>query len=298
MQEFYIQILKYEPVYLQKYSNGFHTKRLKCESIQEIAQAHAKGYNHRKIGINEVVWDIDCHESNVSNQIWQRISTNLDKDSINHSVWFTSRTYHIHALFEGLQKYCQEDRKLIKLLILKEYAKEDMVWCDKNMANEKMNIRDFNSIHELTGKPKVLEWHSIGLKPILNPLKASILNDFSQKVSLYPQAPKSLNLGLNEALEPKLAEALSQFLQFAQNTPFPKSGMGKNNLYFKNIAIAVYRLGYDMQQARQIFKNVAMQCKPHKAENMQNWMIWCKTQKHEINVNWKEVRGFYENIQR
>jgi len=31
MQEFYIQILKYEPVYLQKYSNGFHTKRLKCE---------------------------------------------------------------------------------------------------------------------------------------------------------------------------------------------------------------------------------------------------------------------------
>jgi len=42
--------------------------------MQEIAQAHLKGYNHRKIGINEVIWDIDCHEPALSNQIWQRIS--------------------------------------------------------------------------------------------------------------------------------------------------------------------------------------------------------------------------------
>jgi len=158
MYEFYSQILKLEPIWLQKYSNGFHTKRLKCEDIQDITQAHIKGYNHRKIGINEVVWDIDCNEPTISYQIWQRISTNLDKDNINHSVWNTSRTYHIHALFEGLQKYCQDDRKQIKLLILKEYAKEDMVWCDKSRVNENHCIRDFNSIHEVTGKPKVLEW--------------------------------------------------------------------------------------------------------------------------------------------
>ena len=158
MNKFYDELLKLEFIWLQKYQNGFHTKRLKCESIQEITQAHLKGYNHRKLGINEVVWDIDCHEPTISYQIWQRISTNLDKDNIYHSVWNTSRTYHIHALFDGLQKYCQEDRKIIKFLILKEYAKSDMVWCDKNMANEKYCIRDFFSVHELTGKTKSLVW--------------------------------------------------------------------------------------------------------------------------------------------
>ena len=71
--------------------------------------------------------------------------------------------------------------------------------------------------------------------------------------------------------------------------------MGKNNLYFKNIAIAVYRLGIAEKEAKQIFKNVAVQCKPHKAESMVNWLKWCKAQKHEIKVNWKEVKMFYEN---
>ena len=248
--------------------------------------------------MNCVIWDIDCNEPTISHQIWQRISTNLDKDSINHSVWFTSRTYHIHALFEGMQKYCQDDRKLIKLLILKEYAKDDMVWCDKNMANEKMNIRDFFSVHEMTGKTKDLVWMSKDLaitnKSVLNPLKASILEDFSLKVKNHPEPPKSLTMGLNGALEPKLAEALTLFLEFAQKTPFLKSGMGKNNLYFKNIAIAVYRLGIVEKEAKQIFKNVAVQCKPHKAENMANWLIWCKKQSHTLDVNWREIKLFYE----
>ena len=137
MLDFYLEILKLEPVWLQKSSNGYHTKRLKCEDIQEVMQAHSKGYNHRKIGIPEVVWDIDCHESAISHLIWQRISTNLDVDGIRHSVWNTSRSFHIHALFNGLEKYCQEDRKQIKLLILKEYAKTDMEHIDKNMTNDK-----------------------------------------------------------------------------------------------------------------------------------------------------------------
>ena len=131
---------------------------------------------------------------------------------------------------------------------------------------------------------------------ILNEIPARIIAEFSQKVVNHPEPPKSLTTGLNGALEPKLAEALTLFLEFAQKTQFQKTGMGKNNLYFKNIAIAVYRLGYDKQQAQQIFKNVAMQCKPHKAENMQNWLLWCKAQKHEIKVNFREIKGFYENI--
>ena len=130
MNHFYQEILKLEPVWLQKCSNGFHTKRLKCETLEEVKQAHSKGYNHRKIGIPEVIWDIDCHEPNLANSIWQRISTNLQQDNITHSVWDTSRTFHIHALFEGFEKYCQEDRKTIKKLLIKHYAKDDSIWCD------------------------------------------------------------------------------------------------------------------------------------------------------------------------
>jgi len=298
MNDYYLELLKQEAIWLQKISNEFHTKRLKCESIQEVEQAHSKDYNHRKIGISEVIWDIDCHEPALSHQIWQRISTNLDKDKINHSVWNTSRSYHIHALFDGLSKYCQEDRKQIKLLILKEYAKDDMGWVDKSKANENVMIRDFWSVHEITGKQKISVWGSLKAESILNPLKASILNDFSQKVVNPYLAPNRLNSHniyiWNNALEPKLAEALTRFLTFAQNTPFPKSGMGKNNLYFKNIAIAVFRLGIAEKEAKQIFKNVALQCRPHKAEKMVEWLKWCKDQKHEIKVNWGEVRGFYD----
>ena len=100
---------------------------------------------------------------------------------------------------------------------------------------------------------------------ILNEIPARIIAEFSQKVVNHPEPPKSLTTGLNGALEPKLAEALTQFLEFAQNTPFPKSGMGKNNLYFKNIAIAVFRLGLVKPATMLIFHNVARKCKPHKA---------------------------------
>ena len=108
------------------------------------------------------------------------------------------------------------------------------------------------------------------------------------------QPPKSPTLRLGLSLEPKQAKALTQFLEFAQITPFLKTGMGKNSIYFKNIAIAVFLMQYSEEESKQIFKNVALRCKPHKYDGMMTWWRWCKAQKHELEVNWNEIRRFYE----
>jgi len=289
--EIYKEALKYEPIYLQKYSNGFHTKRLKCETIQEIKEAYLREYNHRKIFINCVVWDIDCHLRVLSQRIWQDISFNLRKENISHSVWDTSRSFHIHALFGGLESYCKEDRKKIKLLLLEHYAKQHFIWCDKNMANENMNIRDFNSVHELTGKRKELIFEFKD-KQFVNPISPDILSLFRQRHKNFDNN-LVVGCGACNGLSEALQQSYKAFLVFAQTTPFIRQGMGKNNLYFKNIAIAVYRLKIAEKEAMQIFKNVAMRCQPHKAENMANWLKWVKQQKHEVRVNWGEIRGFY-----
>jgi len=291
--EYYSHILDFEEICLQKFEFDNHTPRVKCNSLLEIEELHKQGYNHRKIGLNEVVWDIDCHLRVLSQRIWQYISFNLRKSNISHSVWDTSRSFHIHALFEGLGVYCKDDRKRIKLLLLEYYAKQHFIWCDRNMANENMNIRDFYSIHEFTGKRKelILRFrHKLLVSPI-NPDVLSLFRQRHKTLNHNPIVSCGASVGLSEALH----QSYKSFLQFAQITPFVRQGMGKNNLYFKNIAIAVYRLGIAEKDAKQIFKNVAVQCKPHKAENMQNWLKWAKLQKHEIKVNWGEIKGFYGN---
>jgi len=289
----YKEALKYEPIYLQKYSNGFHTKRLRCETIQEIQEAHLRGYNHRKIFMNCLIWDIDCHLRVLSQRIWQDVSFNLRKEDISHFVWDTSRSFHIHALFRGLERYCKDDRKKIKLLLLAHYAKQHFMWCDKNMVNENMNIRDFYGLHEITGKKKeiIFEFKD---KWLVNPINPDILGLFRQEYKSL-NSVLIVNCGASVGLPEALQQSYKSFLEFAQITPFLRQGMQKNNLYFKNIAIAVYRLQIAEKEARQIFKNVAMQCKPHKSENMTNWLKWVKQQKHEVRVNWGEIRGFYND---
>ena len=289
--QIYAELLKHEPIWLQRNQNGYHTKRAKCNTIQDIHLCHIKGFNHRKIGINEVVWDIDCNQPTLSHNIQNKISANLLKDHVSHIVIFSSRTYHIHAFFD-LSKYPTEERRNLKILILKHYSQDFYQWCDRNGANENMMIRDFIGKHEETSKePKII--YEFIHKQVLSPITAQILKDFTQRYKflittqiIKPGALQGL-LGANQ-------QGYQKFLNFAQTTEFKTEGMQKNNIYFKNIAIAVFRLGLNQHEADEIFRNVARNCKPHKAHNLHTWLAWCKKQKHELKVSWKEIKQFYE----
>ena len=43
--EIYKEVLKFESIWLQKITNNYLTKRVKCETLQEIDMLHKKGYN-------------------------------------------------------------------------------------------------------------------------------------------------------------------------------------------------------------------------------------------------------------
>lgn len=290
MKELYVEIHKYDNIMVQNFIGNNHTTR---QSIG-LEQALKTKHNHRKIAINEVVFDIDCHMEDLSRDIEQFISNSLIKDDISHSVWHTSRSYHIHAFFH-LAEYDQDTRKALRKFLLKHYSKQYNIWLDMSKSSENVMIRDFNGLHEQTGKPKTLIYHGCMNKPILNPIKAPILNDFWQGYKSPNLNPIVKISPTASGLNPNLKDSLTQFITQAQTKVFSKSGMQKNNLYFKNIAIAAFLLGIPQTEATEIFKKVCANCKPHKIDNLENWLKWCKQQKHQLKVNWKEVELFYGN---
>ena len=149
----------FENIVVQQSFNGSWSKRVSC-TMQELETIH---HNHRKIGVCEVVFDIDCHIPVIYNGVWDRISTRLQKDNIAHQCWFTSRSPHIHVFFKDLNLFPKEVRRVIRLFILKHYSQEDFKWIDKGKCSEEVMIRDFNSIHEVTGKRKELIYEFINL---------------------------------------------------------------------------------------------------------------------------------------
>ena len=130
---------------------GYYEKRIDV-TPQQLDMPH----NHRRIFINEVVFDVDTHIRVISDKIHDFISSNLIKDNISHQVWDTSRSPHIHSFFKDMNLYSQEVRRDIRLLILKHYSGKYFNWIDKSKASENNMIRDFGGMHEITGKPKTL----------------------------------------------------------------------------------------------------------------------------------------------
>ena len=296
--QIYEELLKHEPIWLQRNQNGCHTKRIKCNTLLEIQLNHAQGFNHRKIGINEVVWDIDCNHSTLAHTIQDKISANLLEDKVSHIVLF-GRSYHIHAFFD-LGKYPTEERRNIKILMLKYYAQDFYQWCDKNGANENMMIRDFIGKHEVTGIEPKITYQFIRVptlkdgnihKSFLSPIRASILKDLDHRYKT-PNPTKIVNPRALQGVLGANQQAYETFLAHVQTTEFKQTGMQKNNIYFKNIAIAVFRLGFNKEDTDMVFKNVARNCKPHKAHNLHTWLAWCKKQKHELEVSWNEIKRF------
>lgn len=267
------EMQEFEDVKVQSNLDGYYTLRHNAGEITA---------NHRKIHIRECIWDIDCKNKNLSFQIMDFISSNLIKDKINHSIWFAN-SYHIHSFFE-LEKYDFDTRKSIRKEIVRHYSNPYTHFIDLGVCSEKRMIRDFYSIHEKTNKQNLCTFEY-----------------GNGQINKVPKFILDIVLRLNSGFTsfsyssfklPKDAEkGYSDFIAYCLKTRFDKDCF-RNSVYFKNIAIAVFRLQLDEGLAQKIFKQVALNCKGKKEQELLGWLKWCGEQKHLVKVNWGEVKRY------
>lgn len=290
----YKSMFTYEFITMQTLNDIVKTKRVSLTPANALASNH----NHRKININELVYDIDCHEDSISHEVWQKISDNLVQADISHSVWDTSRSYHIHVLFEDLFMFPYEVRNDIRKFLLQKYSKPYNHWIDMQLALESHMIRAFGSVHELTGKPKTLIYVYPDINSHLNRITAINLNDFWERYKALNSGINVKNLGCNK-VEGVLEQTyetlkLQKFLDFCCRTTMHKQGMLKHMKLFKNIAIACFILGFNEERKR-IFKEVIGNCRGHKVSELEGWYKWCCSRNRRLKVSWKEVQIYYGN---
>lgn len=271
-----------QDIIVQSNLNGYHTKRRNLQD--HILQCRCEA-NHRQIGVNEVVWDIDVKDKENCKCIAYTISTSLLRDDKSHSIWDTSRTYHIHSYFQ-LSNYPKEVRKAIRLAIMRHYAYEYWHLIDKSKASEDVMIRLENGKHEVTGLRNTLEFIE-GHQNAINPIPEEIL--------------KSVGLRLSLDLKPKIDSVevighilgqYAEFINYCQKTRFDVDG-GRSMKLFKNIGIACFRIQLDETKVRSLSEQIGRNCKGKKLDEVYKWWKWCKKQKHTLKVNWREVEVWY-----
>jgi len=270
------EMQKFEDVKVQSNLDGYYTIR---HNIGEIE------HNHRKIHIREVIWDWDLDNASLDSEIMDFISSKLIKGNIAHSIWF-ARTHKIHAFFE-LEKYDIDTRKEIRKEIVRHYAFPYVHFIDFGVCSEKRMIRDFYGMHEKTKKQNlcVFEYGEGRINKVPEFILERVLRDVNKAT---PVAVSSLKL-------PKQAlKSYSDFLAHCLDKKF-NNDCFRNQILFKNIAIAVYRLQAEQKQMSQIFKQVALNCKGKKEAELWGWWKWIPSQKHLVKVNWNELKrgGFY-----
>ena len=252
-------------------------------------------HNHIKIPINSVIFDIDCHLRVISDKIHDFISSNLIKDNISHQVWDTSRSPHIHCFFNGLNLYPKEVRRDIRLLILKYYSQDYFKWIDKSKASEDVMIRDFNSIHEITGKPKTLIYEYVyphnNQESPLNALNSTILEQLRVLYHQHRKVPDiSQNSGSNAVLSLYQKKELMDFVDFCLNNTLIQDG--KKMYLSKNIAIACLLLSYSYNERIRIYHRVNQNSRSIILSNLIGWDKYFG-KRDNIKVNWGEVKLWF-----
>lgn len=273
MEDLHIKILPYEDIITQSNLKGYYEKRHNLDG--EI-------YNHRKIAVNEIVIDIDIHARRISNEVVNAICSRLIADNLSYTLWDTSRSPHIHIFFKDMQKYPKEIRKQIRKEFLNHYCKGYAHYIDFAKCSENVMIREFNGLHEKTGKRKVCIEQ---FKSDLNNVPAFIVD-------------KVMNVPINERkpFNVPIKGELTAFISYCLNNRFDREG-GRNQILFKNFAIAIYLLGIDLDKAKPYFKQLADNCKGKRADSLIGWYKWAEKKK-EVSVSFNELKrgNFYVKL--
>lgn len=285
--DIYKELFRYDDLYVQSNLNGYYEQRVKCNPENIFSIEH----NHRKIGIPEVVFDIDCHVRELSHQIKNSISSNLIQDNISHTIWDTSRSPHIHCYFEGLNLYPKDVRNTLKKIILRHYSKGYERWIDFLKSSENHMIRDFNCKHEVTGKNKTMKecFYNSG-KTLLNPVQGYIIEELMQTLNIKKEWQNKVRINQEGK------EQLVLWLEFCLSHRFDKLNSGRSTIYYKNVAITLLLLSYNEVEVKEISKKISRNCLGTKEDEIYKWWKWFSTRQNtEFNVNFHEIEKFLKS---
>ena len=248
--------------------NGFWTKRFELGKMP---------HKYRLIQPNEVVFDIDTHFYNLAWKIQDYISANLCNVKINHSVWFTSRSFHIHCFFDELIHYPYEIRLQTRRKIIREYAKKYLVFCDLTRCSENVMIRDFNSEHEITNKKKEIIYETNFKKD--NKIPKNIIDNIKYETRLISDVV---------SFEDKKID--NDFLNYCLNNRFDDGK--RNTVLFKNLSIMLNNASMNEKEREKIYKKVVSNCNGKNITELVGWDRWyCKSSKR---FNIIEVKKYFD----
>jgi len=241
------ELRKYQEIIVQNYDKYWTPRFLEMKE---------KPHKFRKIGVNEVVWDIDHISKELSHQICDFTSSKLCNDKISHRIFATPRTNHIHAFFDEMIFYPKEFRKKIREEIVKHYSEEYYYFMDTQVFSENKTIRDFNAQHEKVDGIKHMIYEALFNKPnkILHEIISKSKNKFTKKEYTEPKITQKFNTNdLNEILNYKGI--------------FKKGN--RNAILFKNIVAMVIKLPEN--ERNEIYNNILKKCPDMKINEFYGW---------------------------
>lgn len=247
------ELRKYQEIIVQNYDK-FWTKR--------FMEEQGKPHRFRKIGVNEVVWDIDHVSKELSHKICDFISSKLCKDKISHGIFQTPRTHHIHSFFDEMVTYPKDFRRKLREEIVKHYSGEYYFFMDSGLFSENKTIRDFNAPHEKVNGCKSLIYVAEYSSP--NKIPIEILKKVKSKFNKKDDY-KTTNINIYNK---DYKEILDKILNHEGIFPIGS----RNNILLKNIVAMVINI--PEPERLKIYKKVLEKCPDMKISEFFQWEKW------------------------
>lgn len=244
-----------EDIIVQKTDGLFHSKRKKWSELPDA--------NHRKVHLTEVVFDIDVEEMKEGQKIMNHISKMMESEMIGHTVWDTSRSFHIHSFFPEFKLYSEEIRKMIRKQILIRYSGDYRETIDFQKISEQVMIRLENGKHEITGLQKMCVYEYGNQE--LNKIPEIILNEVRNKLALLRKMDKPTP----EKIENEWINA-DPLVRFCIDNEVPRGG--RNQILFKNLAIGMYLSGLNKPDALKYAELIIKNCPGKKFPAFKGWI--------------------------
>lgn len=208
-----------------------HPKEIELCSEKELEES-----NLRTILSNEIVLD----EESIDNL--NKIKQQLKKNKLYYYIYSTgSRGFHVSLFFKDLNSHELITRNQIRKIFIKKYN------CDESKSSEKTLLALEYSKHFKTEKEKTL----IEENPGINELDISIVNEAKQLLDL--NSIKDITSQKDDLF--KNYHSVDPYFKYISVNKIEES-QERNNVVFKNIAIALVKEGLSDAEINEIVNNI------------------------------------------
>lgn len=228
---------------------------------------------------NEIVIEFDHVNNGTGKKMIAAVKRNLSRDRITHEVYdHEGKSPHIHVLVKGLEKLTPEHRKHYKKSFIDKYVPlAYKTYVDTTLCGEHLVALEYRP-HFKHKTPKLLV---SGYDGKVNTLKKEFMP--STIPTVYPS---QIHMGMFDIKK-------DRFFNYALNNQL-KQGF-RNNILFKNVAIAMNNTGMTEKQKIKIARKIGENCLDRSTEGVVReilaWCGWAK-QNNAMNYNTMELEKF------